>query len=175
MLADLINFDKVRRAIAYAAYILVVLLFQNLFFAEITVLGVRAMFVPAVIVAVGMYEGGVWGAVFGLLTGIFCDMSLGNTALFTALLPVVGFFSGMLFERAVNRSFFAYMCVSLAALVFIGFGQMFRLLVFLGQSPLALFRTLLFQTLWSLPPAALVYLPCGWLSRRRVGNERKAQ
>lgn len=171
MLADLINFAKIRRAAAYAVYILVVLLFQNLFFSELRILGVRAMFVPAAIVAVGMYEGAVWGCMFGLFTGVLCDMSFGSTVTFTALLPVAGFFSGMLFERTVNRSFFAYMCMSAAAVLLVGFGQMFGLLILMGQSPAALLRTLLLQTLWAVLPAAVIYLPCGYLSRPR-GRER---
>jgi hypothetical protein len=40
-------------------------------FSKIAFLGVKAMFIPVTIVAIGMFEGGVWGGAFGLCTGYF--------------------------------------------------------------------------------------------------------
>jgi uncharacterized membrane protein len=70
MWADLINKDKVHRALWCALYMAVTLLLQNTVFAHIALFGVHAMFVPAVVVAVGVFEGGTWGAVFGLIIPI---------------------------------------------------------------------------------------------------------
>ncbi|HBD86211.1 MAG TPA: hypothetical protein DC001_02145, partial [Clostridiales bacterium] len=70
MLWDLINMDKLRRGLIYAVYMLLVLLLQNAVFSRIVIFGTKAMLVPAAVVAVGMFEGGVWGAVFGLFTGL---------------------------------------------------------------------------------------------------------
>ena len=74
MWADLINKDKVHRVLWCALYMAVTLLLQNTVFAHIALFGVHAMFVPAVVVAVGVFEGGTWGAVFGLIAGYFGAM-----------------------------------------------------------------------------------------------------
>jgi hypothetical protein len=94
MLWDLVNLDKLRRGIIYAVYMLLVLMLQSAVLSRVALFGAKAMIVPAAVVAVGMFEGGVWGALFGLATGLLADRALGYTALFTALLPVIGFFSG---------------------------------------------------------------------------------
>lgn len=168
MIADLFDLDKLRRAIIYTAYILVTLLFQTMLFSRITVLGVRAMFVPAAITALGMFEGGEWGGFFGLLCGILLDMSLGTTALFTVLLPIVGFGAGVLGRFVVNRSLFSFLCTALAAFILTAAFQMFRLLVFKGQDAGALMWTALLQTLWSLPLAPPFFYICRALSRKKL-------
>ena len=96
MLWDLVNFQKIKRALLYALYMSLVLLVQDALFSNISIFGVRAMFVPAAAVAVGMFEGGVWGAVFSLALGFLADISFGNTALFVALFPCIGFAAGAL-------------------------------------------------------------------------------
>ena len=79
MWADLINKDKVHRVLWCALYMAVTLLLQNTVFAHIALFGVHAMFVPAVVVAVGVFEGGTWGAVFGLIAGYFGAMGYPGT------------------------------------------------------------------------------------------------
>ena len=74
MWADLINKEKIHRVLWCALYMAVTVALQTTVFAHIALFGVHAMFVPAVVVAVGMFEGGTWGAVFGLVTGYFCAM-----------------------------------------------------------------------------------------------------
>ncbi len=169
MLWDLVNMDKLRRAIVYAAYLLLVLMLQNAVFSRVAVSGVRAMLVPAAVVAAGMFEGGVWGGLCGLGVGLLCDRTYGSTVLFTALLPAVGFFSGVLSQYFVNKRFFAYMVVSLAAFALTAFCQLFPLLVFTGQDAAALFETAALQVLLSLPLAVPLYFPCKALSGRDLG------
>lgn len=115
MLWDLINREKLRRALLYLLYMLLCLLAQDSIFANLRLFGVNMLFLPAAVVAVGMFEDGVWGAVFGLVMGFLADISYDNTALFTALFPALGFFSGVLSRWYVNRRFFAYMLVSTLA------------------------------------------------------------
>ena len=74
MWADLINKEKIHRVLWCALYMAVTVALQTTVFAHIALFGVHAMFVPAVVVAVGVFEGGTWGAVFGLVTGYFCAM-----------------------------------------------------------------------------------------------------
>lgn len=160
MIFDLINRQKLRRCLIYAVYMILTLLAQNVLFSRISILGVKAMFVPAAVVAVGMFEGGVWGAVFGLFTGLFCDMGYGNTALFLWLFPAIGFFAGIVARYYVNKSFFSFLCVSGMAFLFTAFFQSFGLLVFKGQFSMRLVLTGLVQVLFSLPLAAPFYFIC---------------
>mgnify|MGYP000027866168 CR=1 FL=1 len=159
MLWDLINWQKLKRALLYAIYMALVLLVQDALFSHISILGVRVMLVPAAAVAVGMFEGGVWGAVFSLALGFLADMSYGNTALFVALFPCIGFVSGALSRWLVNRRFFAYLCMALFFLALTALFQMAELLL-MGQNAAELAWVGLWQTLFSLPFAAVLYFPC---------------
>ena len=49
---------SVRRTVLYGLYLLAFLVLQNVIFSHIAPLGVRAMFLPALVVAVAMFEGG---------------------------------------------------------------------------------------------------------------------
>ena len=167
MLFDLVNLDRIRRFIVYAAIMLVVLLLQTMVFSRIAPLGVKPMFVPAFVVAIGMFEGGVWGGVFGLLTGMLCDSSYhSSVVLFTLLFPIIGFFSGLLAQFFVNKRFFSYIFLSIAALVLTAVCQSFPSLVFMGSAPLPIFRVAFLQVLWSVPFIFAIYLPCRALSQR---------
>ena len=69
MLWDLINREKLRRALLYLLYVLLCLLAQDSIFASLQLFGVNMFFLPAAAVAIGMFEDGVWGAAFGLFRG----------------------------------------------------------------------------------------------------------
>ena len=88
MWADLINKEKIHRVLWCALYMAVTVALQTTVFAHIALFGVHAMFVPAVVVAVGMFEGGTWGAVFGLVTGYFCAMGYPETGLLFAAMAL---------------------------------------------------------------------------------------
>jgi hypothetical protein len=168
MLLDLINFGKIKRALLYFAVILVVMALQTLLFARLRILGAAPMFVPAVVTAVALFEGGVWGAAFGLVTGILCALRYsGTVVLFPILFSAIGFFSGTLAQYVMNRRFFSYFALSVAAFVLTAFCQMFRPLFFLDADPLAVLRVGLFQVLWSLPFPFLIYFPVKNIGRRR--------
>ena len=160
MLLDLINFEKLRRAVLHFAVVLIVLALQTLLFSRIRPLGVGAMFVPAVVVAIGLFEGGMWGGVFGLITGVLCGMRYsGCLLLFAVLFAVFGFFAGLLSQYFVNKRFFSYYVLCFLAFVITAFCQMFRLLFFYGAAPLPLLGTGALQVLWSMPFPFLIYFP----------------
>lgn len=177
MFLDLINWEKLKRGVLYGVYLLIVLGVQHLLLAHVAVLDVRAMILPVAVVAVGLFEGGMWGGVFGLFAGLFGDMIFAeNTVIFTVLFPVAGFFSGMLAEFVMNKSFMPYFFLSLAALILTAAVQMLRVAlignleltaIFTAQSFLPLLKTAGLQVLWSLPFSVPLYFPCRALGRRR--------
>jgi len=165
MLLDIINIVKVRRAIVYFGVLLLVLFVQNVVLSRIAILGVHALIVPIAIVAVGFFEGGVWGGIFGLVMGLFCDMTLNDTkVLLTVVFPLIGFVSGAIATFFVNKRFFSFFFVCLAALVLTAFCQMFRFIAIADTNILPVFVTAGLQTLWSLPFTFALYYPCRSLS-----------
>lgn len=165
MLLDMINIEKVRRAIVYFGVMLLVLLVQNDILSNFAIFGVHALIAPIAVVAVGFFEGGVWGGVFGLFMGLFCDMYLNDApVLLTVVLPIIGFLSGALVMNFVNRRFFSFFFVCLAALVLTAICQMFRFVALANANILPVLLTAGLQTLWSLPFTLAIYYPCRRLS-----------
>ena len=150
------------------------LVLQNMIFTQVRLFGVHPMVLPSVCVAVGMFLGSTWGAAFALVMGIFADMAfVENTLLFTLLFPAIAFFSGFVCQFFVNRRFFAFMGLSrffafmgLSLVAAFGTAVVQMVATFLGDawSPVML-KTVILQTLWSLPPAVLAYFPpAHWIS-----------
>ncbi len=157
-----INFGKVGR---YALYLLVVLILQNIIFTQLRIFGVCPLVLPAVAIAMGMFEGATWGAVFSLFMGIFADMAfIENTVFFTILLPVLSFLAGFVSNFFINRRFFAFMGASAVGLLLTAAAQILKTTASDSFSTVMIITGLL-QTLWSLPFAALVYFPPSRLSR----------
>lgn len=143
----------------YAVFLLLTLVLQNMVFPQIRPLGVAPMVLPAAVVAVGMFEGASWGAIFGLVLGMFADMDyVENTVMFTLLLPALAFFAGFVSQFFINRRFFAYMGAAFAACLITAAVQMVGTAASDGWSA-SMLVTVALQTLWSLPPAVLVYFP----------------
>ena len=157
-----INFGKVGR---YALYLLVVLILQNIIFTQLRIFCVCPLVLPAVAVAIGMFEGATWGAVFSLFMGIFADMAfIDNTVFFTILFPVLSFLAGFVSNFFINRRFFAFMGAAAVGLLLTAAAQLLKTSASDSFSTVMIITGLL-QTLWSLPFAALVYFPPSRLSR----------
>ena len=164
VLLDLINPEKLRRALLYALCLLVMLAFQGCILSRVSILGVRAMAVPCIVVAVGMFEGGLWGGIFGVAAGLLCG---GETVIYLLTFAVSGFGAGFLTDMYVNRRLYSCVIVSAAALLLLGLCQTLPLRLYYGASISALARTGLLQSAWSLPFSVPCYFACRAVSRRR--------
>ena len=156
-----INF---KRILQYWLFMFLALIVQNMLFTQLRPLGVCPMVLPAVAVAVGMFEGAVWGAVFSLIMGYFADMAfIENTITFTVLFPALSFATGFVAQFFINRRFFAYMGATLIALLVTGVVQMLKTAAMDAWAG-SMISTVILQTLWSMPPAALAYFPAAeWI------------
>jgi len=161
MFFDIVNLKKIRKAIVYLAVIIITVGFQTLVMSRISVFGAKAMIVPALVVAIGMFEGGVWGGMLGIVTGVLLDDALSSSAItFTVLMPVVGFLSGFLSELCINRKLVP--CIVLCAAAFLAAAVCQALPLWLsGVARIsALLPVVGLQTLYSLPFAPPAFLVC---------------
>ncbi len=167
MFVDLFHTKKLRLALIYIAFMILVQFLQDTVMARLAVFGVKTLFIPAAVAAVGFHEGGFRGGLYGLLAGILADMTYGeNTVLFTIVFPLVGFGAGLAAGFALNRTFLAFMFTAFICLLATGCAQMLRVLVL---QPSALFYCLIIvgaQALVSMPMAALLYFPAEQIAAR---------
>ncbi len=171
MLLDLIDLSKLRRAIVYALTLAIVFAVQDLLAARVPLWGVRPMMIPAAVVAIGLYEGGLWGGFLGLAAGFFFDMGyIEQTVLFTVLLAVIGFFAGVLGKYLLHKGFLSFMVLVLAAMVLITGAQMIPFLFFTDTRDAIVWKTGVIQIFWSLPWAIPVYFPCRAIAARPMGK-----
>ena len=152
-----------KRVLRYLLYLFLCLLAQTMLLSRLRIAGVCPFALPAAAVAVGMLEGPVWGVLYSLLLGYFADMAyVENTVLFTLLFPALAFATGFVAQFFINRRFFAYMGAALGGLLITALVQMLHTSVIDGFD-LAMIPTVILQTLWALPLAALAYVfPARW-------------
>lgn len=172
MWRDLIKKGTIRAALWCVLYMIVTVLAQNTIFARVRIWDVYTMFVPAMVIAVAMFHGSVWGAVFGLFTGFLCDMGYPETdVMFLALLPVIGFLSGMAAEYLLNRTLLPYLCLCVLGFVLTGIVQMIRVWIFHGAAFAPVFSTAMRQAFVSLPFAIPFFYISRTAARRRSRDQ----
>lgn len=161
MLFDLIDLTLLRRAVLYALLLGALFLTQDLLLAHLPLFGVRPLLLPAACAAVGLYDGGLWGGIFGLAAGALSAMGGGGGAVMLPLsLGAVGFFSGVLGQYLFRRGLVSCLVLSLGALALVTFCQMFRFLFFTDTDNAAVWRVGLLQIAWSLPWSVPISFPC---------------
>lgn len=184
MLLDLIDLSKLRRAIVYGLVLAALFVLQDLVISQVTLWGVRAMMIPAAVIGISLFEGGVWGGLIGLAAGYFTDIgAMNHVALFTILLAAAGFFAGTLGKYMLHKGFVSYMFLTALALAVIALCQMVPFLVFVDEdarqfhailgwshSTWPVWRTAILQVLWSLVWSIPVYFPCKIISSRPMGQ-----
>ncbi len=162
---DFLEKINIGKLILYTAYLVLALIFQNTLFTKMRLAGICPLVLPAVAVAMGMFEGATWGPLFSLVLGIFADMGfVENRVFFTLLFPALSFAAAFIANYYVNRRFFAYMTVATLGLLLTGVGQALKVAASDSFSMLMV-KTIVGQTLWSLPFAVPAYFPPARLSR----------
>ena len=171
MLLDLLNGTKLRRAALYLLFLAGALWLQFSVLARLEILGVRLFLLPVAVVAIGMWEDGLWGGVLGLLAGFCCDLAMAeSTVTFLILFSVYGFAAGVLAEFAVNRRLLSCLILSALALLLTALVQILPLWVFHGVGLDALLPYALLQTLWSLPFAVPAFYLCRAIGGKKPEN-----
>ena len=169
MLLEIIDLDKLRRGILYAVIMLCILMVQEMVLSRISLFGVHALIVPIFPVCVGILQGGWWGMLFGLASGMLCDCMFAETrVLFTVLLPFLGFMATAAERFLISRKLVAVFTASVCALLFTAALEIVRMLVLYEASAAALIKTGLLQTLYAVPFIFAIYFPCRALSRRSL-------
>lgn len=160
MLNRLFEWKKVSVFLEYAVYLLLAMILQNLLFSKLSIFGVKGFVLPAAAVAAGMYLGGVSGAVFGVFLGLFTDFSFSeSTIMYTLLFAAIGFGAGFASEFYINKSFFVFMVMSTTAVLLTGFVQLMTAMIINGAQLLPGLLTVILQTVLSIAPIMLLYLP----------------
>lgn len=171
MLYDLIDLEKLRRACVYALMLAALFLLQNVLLVNVAPLGVHAVFVPVSVVCVGLFEGGVWGAMYGMAAGYFLDMGHSETTiLFTLLLAAAGYFIGVLCRFELRRGLTTALLLSFLLLAACALCQMAPFLLAGSTRPWVAVRTGLLQVLWSMPFTFLIYYPCRFIAGRELAG-----
>ena len=156
---DLFEKINIHRVLRYALFMLLTLMAQNMILSHFRLFGSCPMVRPAVAVAVGMFEGATLGPLFSLIMGIFADMSfVEHTIFFALVLPALSFAAAFVSQFFINRRFFAFMGITLAALFITAVLQMLKTLAGDTWSG-AMLSTIIVQTLWSMPFSAVAYFP----------------
>ena len=156
---DLFEKINIHRVLRYALFMLLTLMAQNMILSHFRLFGSCPRVLPAVAVAVGMFEGATLGPLFSLIMGIFADMSfVEHTIFFALVLPALSFAAAFVSQFFINRRFFAFMGITLAALFITAVLQMLKTLAGDTWSG-AMLSTVIVQTLWSLPFSAVAYFP----------------
>ena len=159
------------KLLRYFLYLVACLVAQNILMTQLRILGVCPLLTPAVAVAMGMFEGATWGPLFSLLLGVFSDMAfVENTVFFTLVLPALSFVAAFVANYYINRRFFAFMGAAAAGLAVTALGQVMKTAASDSFS-VDMVTTAVLQTLWSLPFAAVVYLPPARISRADFSSQ----
>lgn len=174
MLQELIDRKKLYKTLVYFLFMLLALFIQIVILPGVKIAGVRPFILPAAAVAVGMFEGGTWGAIFGMFLGFFGDMGFAeNTVLFTISFALIGFAAGFVSDYLLSRNIPAFAASCFCATLFVSVLQMILPLI-RGSSFGSLLLTALLQTLWALPLDLIFYPLAKRISQRFDGyTERK--
>ena len=139
------------KVIMHIVFLLVVYILQALVFPYIPMQGFMPLLLPVAVVAIAMFEGGVWGGVFGLFAGMLCDNACNMpTIAFTLLLTGAGLAVGFAAQTVLARGFPSCAAAAGAVLIISSAVQLFWCVFFEGASVIPLLFGLIVQVIVSL-------------------------
>lgn len=151
---------KIKRVVLHIVFILLLFALQAAVFSRLRIFGASPLLLPIAAVGFGLYEGGLRGGLWGLVSGVLCDVAMGDSGvLFTVFCTLAGFFAGFLSEFVLARGFPSFAMLSGVTLVLSALLQSFALLFFKNVPPLPVLRIALVQTLYSLLFILPLYYP----------------
>ncbi len=169
MILDLIDIEKVKRAVLYSVVMVAVLTFQEIIISRFPLFGVLAFIVPIFPIAIGVIEGAMWGISFGLACGLFTDAMLADTVtLFTMLCPVVAFLGAMADKFLISPKVTSFLFIGTLGLIFVAFFQSLRMFLLFEAGVAALFRVSGLQVLYSIPYVIPIYLICKKIGKTSI-------
>lgn len=154
------------KILIYGLFLFFIYILQSVVFSRLTLFGVKPVIFPLAVVCTAMFEGCVKGGIFGLASGILCDISYNQpTIQFTLILTVLGIFIGVLTDTIFAKGFPTYLIASIFAILLCTFAQIFGLLIFHGIAFRQLFYPAAFQFLYSLLFLLPIYISVRSISR----------
>jgi hypothetical protein len=154
----------------YGVVLLLLLLLETVLLTRFPVAGVCPMLFPLAVVAVGLFESPLAGAVFGVATGLlhgaFCYEN--GSFLFFGL-ALAGFLTAMLSGRVLKRGFLSYLLCSLGGMVLLDGGRILFLLLEGERAVGAMLRVAALEIAYSLLFTVPVYLLIRAVFRRVGG------
>ena len=158
LLFDLIEINKLKRAVVYVFFLIISMWLQTMIFARISFFGAKVMFIPIVVASIAAMEGGVWGVAFGVAAGLALDMStLSSTVLFLVLCAIIGFGCGVLMDYYLNRRFVSFLILSAIVCVLTAICQIIPVWIFKGARLGDLVPIAALQAVLSVPFAVPAY------------------
>jgi hypothetical protein len=162
-----IDKSKIKNFLRLTLFLFVLYILQAFVFPRVVLWNAKPLILPIAAIGVGYFGGGIRGGVFGLFCGLLCDASFDSTPLFTFLLPLLGLAAGMASQYYLIPGPLSYVLCSVGGLLVISIFQMFSFVVFKNTKIAAAAETALYQSLYSLIFALLLYWPERLLTRRR--------
>ena len=158
---------------AYAIFGLAVFILQTCFARGIAIGGIAPVFVIPATICAAMFENERFGAVFGLVLGFLCDVTVGGIMGYYALLLLfVGYFAGKVAQGVSGAGLIPLYIVSFGT--YIACVLLLLLYDIIIQGSMAGFGTSIgiyfCEFLYSAPFAAAVYFLCGLVHRRFGGD-----
>ncbi len=161
------NKAKLKRLGLNALFLIVLYILQAFAFPRLAVWGVKPLLIPVAVIGIGFFSGGIWGGVFGIFAGIFCDTAFHSTVFFTLILPLFGLASGLVSEYMLLPGIISYLISAFLGLIIISFLQTFPLVVFQDTNLFAIGRVTLLQIAYSLILVLVLYYPIRLISARK--------
>lgn len=156
--------DIILKWAAYSVALALVTVFNYCVLTFLPLKGVPLM-IPAMAVAVGILEGAVAGAGFGLAAGVVMAAAVHGSPLWVCGLAVLGWLCGLLAQYVLRRDVVGYLLACLVSCFFYTTLRGAVLVLEQGVEWQALLRVAVPEFLWTMVFSLAVYVVCRFCCR----------